>query len=193
VTSRRAIFHVAACSISDRQPALTVYRELLSRNPDDTSLRDRIDQIESGSISSIGMASVSEDVVESARKRHSGRPPRSVRSFFASLAGRRAPAPRHPVETESTVDAALSIDELSSTQASSSAQPFAVDDASSGPDMPATQANAKKAQVQKADRSNQHRQADDVNRLDGREPQGLLNQLRHARSPAGSYCFPNSF
>ena len=122
-----------------RNEALAVYRELLSRNPDDTSLRDRIDQIESGSISSIGMASVSEDVVESARKRHSGRPPRSVRSFFASLAGRRAPAPRHPVETESTVDAAPSVDELSSAQASSSAQPVAVDDASPEPDMPARQ------------------------------------------------------
>ena len=122
-----------------RNEALAVYRELLSRNPDDTSLRDRIDQIESGSVSSIGMASVSEDVVESARKRHSGRPPRSVRSFFASLAGRRAPAPRHSVETESTFDAS-STDELSSAQASSSAEPLAVDDAGTEPDMPARQA-----------------------------------------------------
>jgi len=77
-----------------RNEALAVYRELLSRNPTDASLRDRIEQIESGSISSIGMASVSEDVVESALKRHAGRPARSVRAFFASLASRRAPAPR---------------------------------------------------------------------------------------------------
>jgi tetratricopeptide (TPR) repeat protein len=77
-----------------RNEALAVYRELLSRNPADENLRDRIQQIESGSISSIGMASVSGDVVESALKRQAGRPARSVRSFFASLAGRRAPAPR---------------------------------------------------------------------------------------------------
>jgi len=98
-----------------RNEALAVYRELLARNPADTSLRDRIDQIESGSISSIGMASVSEDVVESALKRHSGRPPRSVRSFFASLAGRRAPAPREPAHTESPSEApSLTYDELPS-------------------------------------------------------------------------------
>ena len=77
-----------------RNEALAVYRELLSKNPADESLRDRIEQIENGSVSSIGMASVSGDVVESALKRHAGRPARSVRSFFASLASRRAPAPR---------------------------------------------------------------------------------------------------
>ena len=89
-----------------RNEALAVYRELLARNPTDASLRERIDQIESGSISSIGMASVSEDVVESALRRHSGRPPRSVRSFFASLAGRRAPAPREPEPPEPETEAA---------------------------------------------------------------------------------------
>ena len=76
-----------------RNEALSVYRELLARNPSDASLRDRIDQIESGSLSSIGMAAVSENVVESALKRQAARPARSVRSFFASLAGRRAPSP----------------------------------------------------------------------------------------------------
>ncbi len=89
-----------------RNEALAVYRELLARNPTDASLRERIDQIESGSISSIGMASVSEDVVESALRRHSGRPPRSVRSFFASLAGRRAPGPREPKLPEPESEAA---------------------------------------------------------------------------------------
>src|SRR5687768_2519752 len=79
--------------------ALAVYRELLERNPADTSLRDRIDQIESGSMSSLGMATLSENVVESARKRQTERPSRSVRSFFASLAGRRAPQPQ-PAEAE---------------------------------------------------------------------------------------------
>ena len=74
-----------------RNEALSVYRELLARNPADSSLRERIEQIESGSMSSIGMALVSENVVESARKRQTERPARSVRSFFAALAGRRAP------------------------------------------------------------------------------------------------------
>jgi hypothetical protein len=86
-----------------RNEALAVYRELLARNPGDASLRDRIDQIESGSISSIGMASVSEDVVESALRRQQSRPGRSVRSFFASLASRRAPA-RHEYGAESAPD-----------------------------------------------------------------------------------------
>jgi hypothetical protein len=74
-----------------RNEALEVYRELLARNPADASLRERIEQIENGSISSVGMAMVSENVVESALKRQSARPTRSVRSFFASLASRRAP------------------------------------------------------------------------------------------------------
>ena len=82
-----------------RNEALAVYHELLSRNPDDTSLRDRIQQIESGSMSSLGMATLSENVVESARKRQTERPARSVRSFFASLAGRRAPHPQ-PAQPE---------------------------------------------------------------------------------------------
>jgi len=89
-----------------RNEALAVYRELLAKNPADNNLRERVEQIESGSISSIGMASVSGDIVESALKRQSGRPPRSVRSFFASLAGRRAPAPREPAYSESDADAA---------------------------------------------------------------------------------------
>ena len=74
-----------------RNEALAVYRELLSRSPDDASLRERVAQIESGSMSSLGMANVSETVVESALRRQSARPAKSVRSFFASLAGRRAP------------------------------------------------------------------------------------------------------
>ena len=76
-----------------RNEALAVYRELLARNPGDASLRERVAQIESGSMSSLGMATLSENVVESALKRQTTRPTRTVRSFFASLAGRRAPAP----------------------------------------------------------------------------------------------------
>lgn len=83
-----------------RNEALSVYRELLARNPGDGSLRDRIEQIESGSMSSIGMAALSENVVESALKRQSTPPARSVRSFFAVLASRRAPG------RAATVDAA---------------------------------------------------------------------------------------
>ena len=94
-----------------RNEALAVYRELLSRNPGDESLRDRIAQIESGSISSIGMASVSEEVVESARRRQTSRPPRSVRSFFASLAGRRAPAPQRSAAESHEVSAEQYIEE----------------------------------------------------------------------------------
>jgi hypothetical protein len=77
-----------------RNEALAVYRELLARNQSDASLRERIEKIESGSMSSIGMAMVSENVVESAIRRQSAKPTKSVRSFFAALASRRAPAPR---------------------------------------------------------------------------------------------------
>ena len=80
-----------------RNEALAVYRELLSRNPSDASLRERVEQIESGFMSSLGMATLSDTVVESALKRQSAKPAKSVRSFFASLAGRRAPMPPAPV------------------------------------------------------------------------------------------------
>jgi len=87
-----------------RNEALSVYRELLARNPGDSSLRERIEQIESGSMSSIGIATLSENVVESALKRQAARPARSVRSFFAVLAGRRAPerAPAHDAVADAT-------------------------------------------------------------------------------------------
>jgi hypothetical protein len=112
-----------------RNEALAVYRELLNRNPGDASLRDRIAQIESGSISSIGIASVSEEVVESAIKRQHARPARSVRSFFASLAGRRAPAPQElsmPHAVEAPIDeyvAEASAESVSYAEPASYAQP----------------------------------------------------------------------
>ena len=84
-----------------RTEALAVYRELLARNPSDANLRERVASIESGSMSSLGMANVSETVVESALRRQSARPAKSVRSFFASLAGRRAPMPAPSSVTES--------------------------------------------------------------------------------------------
>jgi hypothetical protein len=87
-----------------RNEALAVYRELLARHPADSSLRERIEQIEAGSLSSIGIASVSEDVVESALRRHSAKPTRSVRSFFASLAGRRAPLHAPPADEHMAPD-----------------------------------------------------------------------------------------
>ena len=96
-----------------RNEALAVYRELLARNPSDASLRERVEQVESGSMSSLGMANVSETVVESALKRQSARPAKSVRSFFASLAGRRAPAasahePAEPTDVDESSDASAS-------------------------------------------------------------------------------------
>ena len=98
-----------------RNEALAVYRELLTRNPADSSLRDRIEQIEAGSLSSIGMASVSEGVVESALRRQAAKPTRSVRSFFASLAGRRAPlhAPRADEHMDRDVSAFAPVEETS--------------------------------------------------------------------------------
>jgi hypothetical protein len=114
-----------------RNEALAVYRELLARNPADSSLRDRIEQIEAGSLSSIGMASVSEDVVESALRRQSAKPTRSVRSFFASLAGRRAPlhAPRADEHVDADVSAFAPVQETS-------AEP-AADDLAEQPNAPA--------------------------------------------------------
>jgi tetratricopeptide (TPR) repeat protein len=109
-----------------RNEALAVYRELLSRNPADASLRDRIDQIESGSMSSIGMAMLSESVVDSAMKRQTGRPSRSVRSFFASLAGRRAPMDElHAPETQQDTDDAHADGPVADAMMSSEPVPIA--------------------------------------------------------------------
>jgi tetratricopeptide (TPR) repeat protein len=109
-----------------RNEALAVYRELLARNPEDASLRDRIDQIESGSMSSIGMAMLSESVVDSAMKRQTGRPSRSVRSFFASLAGRRAPMDElHAPETRQDTDGAHADGPVADAMMSSEPVPIA--------------------------------------------------------------------
>lgn len=115
-----------------RNEALAVYRELLARNPNDTSLRERIQQIESGSMSSLGMATLSEDVVESALRRQAGRPSRSVRSFFASLAGRRAPY-RPPVEDAAAETDAPSAESVGLEMSAPAAEaPSAASDESSG-------------------------------------------------------------
>ena len=71
--------------------ALDIYRQLLAQNPDDASLRDRVEQLESGGRTSLSVAAVSSEVIEAAKQRHSTRPVRTVRSFFGLLAGRRAP------------------------------------------------------------------------------------------------------
>jgi len=124
-----------------RNEALAVYRELLARNPADASLRERIEQLESGSVSSIGMASVSENVVESALRRQSGRPPRSVRSFFASLAGRRAPARREAAPQERYESYEPAAEDVSSpAEAAGSAEPLALEHPSqTGPIMSAAE------------------------------------------------------
>ena len=71
--------------------ALDIYRQLLAQNPDDASLRDRVEQLEAGNRTSLSMAAVSSEVIEAAKQRHSTRKVRTVRSFFGLLAGRRAP------------------------------------------------------------------------------------------------------
>jgi tetratricopeptide (TPR) repeat protein len=71
------------------QEALNVYKELLARNPNDAGLRERVEQLASGARSSVAVGSVSEEVVESARRRQAARPRRTVRAFFGAIAGRR--------------------------------------------------------------------------------------------------------
>lgn len=74
-----------------RKEALAVYRQLLAQSPEDEGLRERVSQLESGARSSIGMAAISEDVIEEAARRQWEHPRRTARAFFAALAGRRAP------------------------------------------------------------------------------------------------------
>ena len=74
-----------------QQEALSVYRQLLERNPDDESLKDRVHQLEMGSRSSISLAAISDTVIDAAKKRQVTPSGRSIRSFFGALAGRRAP------------------------------------------------------------------------------------------------------
>ena len=72
--------------------ALAVYRQLLEQHPNDANLRERVAQLESGSVSALSAAAVSSSVIEAAQQRGAAQGGRSVRSFFASLASRRAPA-----------------------------------------------------------------------------------------------------
>lgn len=74
-----------------RDEALGVYRQLLKQSPDDEALRDRVAQLEGGSKSSVGMAAISEEVIESAQRRQVAHTPPSMRAFLAKLAVRRAP------------------------------------------------------------------------------------------------------
>lgn len=71
------------------QEALDIYRQLAAQNPADDTLRERVRQLEQGSRSSIGIAAVSEEVVEAAHKRATTKPKKTIRSFFAKLAMRR--------------------------------------------------------------------------------------------------------
>ena len=74
-----------------RDEALGVYRQLLQQSPDDEALRDRVEQLERGSRSSVGMAAISDEVIESAQRRQAAHTPPSMRAFLAKLAVRRAP------------------------------------------------------------------------------------------------------
>jgi hypothetical protein len=109
-----------------RNEALAVYRELLARNPTDASLHERVEQIENGSMSSIGMATLSENVVDSALKRQAGRSSRSVRSFFASLASRRAP--RSAGHEHEAADASPSVPEAFEVEQTDTSEAVAMSD-----------------------------------------------------------------
>jgi tetratricopeptide (TPR) repeat protein len=71
------------------QEALEIYRQLAAQNPADNTLRERVKQLEQGSRSSIGIAAISDEVVEAAHKRATAKPKKTIRSFFAKLAMRR--------------------------------------------------------------------------------------------------------
>ena len=71
------------------QEALTVYRQLLAQNPNDVGLRERVEQLASGARSSVGVAAVSDAVIESAQRRRTAPAVRTIRTFLASLAARR--------------------------------------------------------------------------------------------------------
>jgi tetratricopeptide (TPR) repeat protein len=71
------------------QEALDIYRQLAAQNPADVTLRERVRQLEQGSRSSIGIAAVSDEVVEAAHKRATTKPKKTIRHFFAKLAMRR--------------------------------------------------------------------------------------------------------
>jgi hypothetical protein len=71
--------------------ALDIYRQLLAKDPNDESLRDRVAQLERGGRTSLSVAAVSSEIIEAAQQRHATRQVRTVRSFFGLLAGRRAP------------------------------------------------------------------------------------------------------
>ncbi|MGQ0713257.1 MAG: tetratricopeptide repeat protein [Gemmatimonadaceae bacterium] len=71
------------------QEALDIFRQLAAQNPADETLRERVRQLEQGSRSSIGMAAISDEVLEKAHKRATEKPKRTIRHFFAKLAMRR--------------------------------------------------------------------------------------------------------
>jgi tetratricopeptide (TPR) repeat protein len=71
------------------QEALDIYRQLAAQTPADDTLRERVRQLEQGARSSIGIAAISDEVVEAAHKRATTKPKKTIRSFFAKLAMRR--------------------------------------------------------------------------------------------------------
>jgi tetratricopeptide (TPR) repeat protein len=70
------------------QEALAVYRQLLSKNPNDRGLLERVASLEGGRRSSVAAAAVSDEVIEHAQRRNA-RGPETIRSFFAALMRRR--------------------------------------------------------------------------------------------------------
>jgi tetratricopeptide (TPR) repeat protein len=91
------------------QEALDIYRQLAAKNPNDANLRERVRQLEQGARSSIGIAAISDEVVEKAHKRATEKPKKTVRHFFAKLAMRRvvereAPPPPPAAAAPSPLD-----------------------------------------------------------------------------------------
>jgi tetratricopeptide (TPR) repeat protein len=97
------------------QEALDIYRQLAAQNPADDTLRERVRQLEQGSRSSIGIAAISDEVVEAAHKRATSKPKKTIRHFFAKLAMRRV------VEREEIDDDGGSDDREPSTPPTSAA------------------------------------------------------------------------
>lgn len=103
--------------------ALDIYRQLLAQNPDDASLRDRVDQLERGGRTSLSVAAVSSEVIEAAKQRHATRPIRTVRSFFGRLAGRRPPQSHRGDEGNGEPSAAFTDTEESAPPDQPAAEP----------------------------------------------------------------------
>lgn len=72
-----------------REEALDVYRQLLAQNPSDAMLRERVEQLEGGSSSSLAIAAAVSGPVTDAVPSRPAPGVRNIRAFFGELAARR--------------------------------------------------------------------------------------------------------